>query len=300
MTGMTIVIPTYNRAPMLADVLTDLMQQNAADVPFEVLVVDDGSTDETPQLLAQLMAESPGCFRYVRQDNSGLNTARNRGASEANDELLVYLDDDVRLPPDFVNEMAAAFKRRPEAGAVAGRILLQMEAEVPPWLEGSLRLYLSELDLGESEHLLPPPQYPRGACFGVRRRVIDDVGGFVPELDRRGTSLISSGEQEFFQRVHRAKVPIVYWPGATVRHRVPPERLTFAYFARRARAQGTSDALLERARPTPRQVTVEVLRTARVAGVLAKGMLTGKGAIRARLWWQYCSGRWAGTLGARR
>lgn len=290
MTDLSLILPTFNRADMLGDVLRGLTSQTANPGTYEVIVIDDGSTDETAAVTRSFQGSATR-VRYVHQENAGLNTGRNRGAEEADADLLSYLDDDVYVGPDFVSALLTGFATHADAQALGGRIVLHFEGPVPSWLTSRLRLYLSEFDRGDNVEVLNAPEYPRGANFAVRRELVARVGGFVPALDRRGTSLISSGEQEFFQRVHRAEQKIVYWPTATVRHRVPPERLTVDYFRRRARAQGVSDALLESARRSPQDLSREVIRTARILPITAQGLARGWGTINARLWWAYCQGR---------
>lgn len=294
MADIAVLIPTFNRSSMLADVLDGLAAQTAARDAFEVLVLDDGSTDDTADVVA---SRSSGDLdlRYVRQDNAGLNTARNHAAASTEAPLLVYLDDDVLLPPDYVDQMLAAFRHHSDADAVAGRIVLLFEADKPRWLSENLRLYLSEYDRGDNVEVLAPPEYPRGASFAIRREALDRLNGFVAHLDRRGTSLVSSGEQELFQRLHGSGGKIVYWPGARVEHRVPPERVTLDYFRRRARAQGISDALLERARRRPAVLAREFARLSRLIPITVKSLTRGTGLVNSTLWWEYCRGRIGAT-----
>lgn len=292
--SLSVLIPTYNRHDMLGDVLAGLAQQQADPSSFEVVVIDDGSSDGTAEAVR---AHQGGKVRikYVFQENAGLNVARNRAAAEAAYDLLVYLDDDVLLPPAYVGQMGAAFELHPEAAAVAGRILLRFEAPKPPWLSDNLRLYLSEYDRGDNVEMLNPPEYPRGASFGIRRSCLDALGGFAPALDRRGTSLISSGEQELFMRLFARGDRIVYWPAARVEHRVPAERVTLGYFRRRAAAQGASDALIERAQRRPATLLREVVRAARIVPIAAKGLGHPAGRVNTSLWWEYCRGRLQAT-----
>lgn len=96
---LSVVIATYNRAPILEKALRSLFVQTSKN--FEILVVDDGSTDETPELLARLEAESP-LLRHVRIENSGRSIARNVGIQEARGEYILFLDSDVVVIPNFV------------------------------------------------------------------------------------------------------------------------------------------------------------------------------------------------------
>lgn len=294
MNELSVIIPTFNRAEMLAEVLDGLARQTTAPGVFEIIVLDDGSTDATAATVKTQMATTPE-LRYIYQDNAGLNTARNHGAAVARAPLLAYLDDDVLLPENYVEQMLAAFRSHSDCDAVAGRVVLRFEGNVPSWLGPNLRLYLSEYDRGESEEVLEKPEYPRGANFGIRRSSLDGLGGFVPTLDRRGTSLISSGEQELFMRLHAENGVIIYWPSACVQHRVPPERLTLDYFRRRARAQGASDALLTGAHRRPSDLVREVARVGRVVPIAGRSLLKRSGSVNVQLWWQYSLGRLAAT-----
>lgn len=295
MIELSVIIPTYNRSEMLIDVLSGLLSQDADPARFEVIVLDDGSTDDTASIVGTY-ERGALTLRYVHQENAGLNNARNHAARVAEGPLLAYLDDDVRVPPDYVSQVLAAFEANPDADAMAGRILLDLEASPPPWLTGGLRLYLSEFDRGDTPEVLSPPEYPRGANFAVRADTLERLGGFHPLLDRRGGSLISGGEQELFQRLHAAGGVIVSWPAAWVHHRVPAERLTLDWFRRRAQAQGTSDALLEGTRRSAATIGREIVRAARTLPILARGVATGKGTVNARLWVAYCRGRAAAVL----
>jgi GT2 family glycosyltransferase len=263
-----------------------------------VIVVDDGSTDDTPRLLDNVSPDSYS-LRVVRQANAGLNTARNTGAAMAEAELLAYLDDDVIVPSAYVEAMLNAFDGHPDAAAVAGQITLRCEAEPPAWMSKGLTEYLSAFDAASRPEFLVPPDYPRGANFGLRHRAWSDTGGFRPNFDRRGASLVSNGELEFFRRLYQHGGRVVACPAAEVFHRVPAERLTLGWFQRRARAQGESDALLEPARSSARKaglVLRELWRSGRAAPILARGLLGHSGTAATTIWLSYCRGRLSGVI----
>lgn len=285
------VIPTRDRPELLADCLETLVSQDGPDDLFEVVVIDDGS--EPP--LAPLVARYAGRgrpMRCVRQEPGGLNAGRNNGAAVTDAPLIAYLDDDTLVDPRWAVEMVRAFTDE-GADAVAGRIVLRLEGEEPPWLTPGLRAYLSELDLGEEPQWLGPGQVPFGASCAITRAALDDAGGFAAGLDRVGGSLVSNGELELFERVRARGGRILYWPGAKVLHRVPAGRLTLEWFRRRTRAQGLSDALLRPAKGAQRVAALgrEAVRAGRAIPILVKGVVTGEGATSARLWLSYCRGR---------
>ena len=292
MPRLSVVIPTRDRPELLAACLRTLAVQEPVPGGVEVLVVDDGSSVDLAPIVERF-ADSPVPMAIERQQPSGLNDGRNRGAACTSGELLAYLDDDTLVAPPWAREVVAGFDATGTA-AIAGRTELQLEGPTPRWLTDKLRLYLSELDLGAEPRPLEPGEWPVGANCAVTRAAFDDVGGFRTGLDRSGRSLVSNGDIEFFERVRRAGHPLVYWPAASVVHRVPPDRLTTEWFRRRVRAQGVSDALVAERRGRSR----EMLRIARTVPIFAKGVLTGRGATGAQLWIEYCRGRLTVSEGA--
>ena len=103
---LSIVLPTFNRRPRLVRVLAALDKQTVPPGTFEVVVVDDGSTDDTAEWLAKT-AVNGYALRHLRQDNAGPAKARNRGVSEARGELILFIDDDVEPTPELVAEHLA-------------------------------------------------------------------------------------------------------------------------------------------------------------------------------------------------
>jgi GT2 family glycosyltransferase len=301
-TDLTAIIPTRDRPGLLADTLRGLHDQDLPGSSMEVLVVDDGSSTDLAAVVAALPGTARVSTRVVHQAPAGLNAARNRGAVEARGAILAYLDDDVLVEPGWARGVLDAFAAS-GADAVAGRILLKLDGEPPRWLSPRLRRYLSELDLGDAPRALAAEEDVYGANCAITRATFDRMGGFGDALDREGTSLRSNGDVEMFRRLRANGGQIAYAPQAVVEHRVPAERLTAAWFRRRAFAQGHSDELLlsppatagERAMRLAR----EALRLGRTAPILVRNIALGRGAVGAMIWVQYCRGR-AATLRDRR
>lgn len=105
MSRISVVIPTYNHGPELVRVLNGLFGQTHA--PDEIIVVDDGSTDDTPQLIAPFLHS----VRYIRQENKGASAARNRGAHEAHGEYIVFCDADLIVKEYMLEKMYNALER---------------------------------------------------------------------------------------------------------------------------------------------------------------------------------------------
>jgi len=205
---------------------------------MEVLVVDNGSTDHT----GDVVAAHPGARRIV-EPTRGLSHARNAALREARGEVVAFLDDDARPGPGWAASVAAAAERWPEAGAIGGPVALEWLAPRPAWLGPELERWYSGRDLGADARLLGAGELPVGANLAVRRDPALAVGGFAPELGRVGSSLGSEEEVDLLRRLRHRGWAVAWEPTAAVRHLVEPGRMTVAWLLRRAWAQGRSDAI---------------------------------------------------------
>lgn len=118
---VSVVIPTHNRKEALLDTLTALAKVEFPRSRWEVIVVDDGSTDGTEAAVRERAAAGDLHLRYLRQANSGPAAARNRGAAASESDVLIFLDDDILVEPDFVTRHVEALKTHPGCW-IAGRI----------------------------------------------------------------------------------------------------------------------------------------------------------------------------------
>lgn len=244
--AISVVICTHNRSPYLRKALESLARQEGALPPWEVLVVDNASTDETRQVVAAARGRLPD-LTYVFEPRLGLSVARNRGVQEAHGPIVAFLDDDAVAGPHWLAATIEAFGGE-DVVAVAGRITLIWSKPRPWWLPEQLEGYYTQLDLGDDPVALGPSRYPLGANMSVRAHAFATAGGFRTDLGRRGTrGLLSNEEKEFFGRVRALGGSLVYAPRAHVGHHVPPERASVRWLVRRLLDQGRSEALLESA-----------------------------------------------------
>ena len=129
---VSVVIPTRNRADLLSDALGSLVEQDYPADRYEILVVDDGSIDDTPSVVEALaQAHSKPRLSLLRQPAKNQNAARNRGVSEAKGELIAFLDDDELAPANWLSGLVAGFMRHPDADVVGGPYRLRLEASTP-------------------------------------------------------------------------------------------------------------------------------------------------------------------------
>jgi glycosyltransferase involved in cell wall biosynthesis len=182
---VTVVIPCYNQGRFLGEAIESVLSQSYSD--FEIIVVDDGSTDDTAQV-ASRYEEVHEEVRLIRQENRGLAGARNRGLAEARGEYVVFLDSDDRLLPNALEVGVRELEARPQCALVAGRQTLIKEDGSPssyePQLAGSQRRLLPPRHIGGDIYLTILSRKYHIFCGTVmyRRFVFDDVGQFDPEL----------------------------------------------------------------------------------------------------------------------
>ena len=207
---VSVVVPTRNRADLLADCLASLLSQDYLADQFEIIIVDDGSTDDTPALVRSLQQSSTGRTHYQAQSHQGVNAARNRGIRAARGALICFVDDDVDIPLGWLKALVAAAFRHPQAGCLGGMIRVRFEGRPPRSCPKELERSEGELDYGSSEK---PVHQVYGGNLMLRRWAIDRIGPF-----RTGMSG-PCDEIEWQRRLRRDGIEIVYVPSAWLWHR---------------------------------------------------------------------------------
>ncbi|MCW9708534.1 glycosyltransferase [Fodinibius salsisoli] len=243
---VTFIICTYNRAHYLDDSLQSLQKQDLEELPAEILVVDNNSTDATPQIIERHQkryAKDPNPIRYIKETNQGLSHARNRGIREAQAPCIVFLDDDIRASESLIPAWLSFFCNQPQAIAGGGKIHVQFDDPRPSWMSHFLLPLLGHHDLGDKPKTYPQNKYPFGGNMGFRKSIFDQLGLFHTDLGRTGKKLKASEEKELFQRFRKHDINLHYLPDAMLYHRVNDDRLTEEYIQRQAVGLGQSIAL---------------------------------------------------------
>jgi glycosyltransferase involved in cell wall biosynthesis len=208
-------------------------------VSWEVLVVDNGSSDATPEVVAALREDSRPWLRYTVEPRPGKSFALNRGIRESEGNILAFTDDDVRIDPNWLASIGEVFSRSQYAG-IGGRVVPDWDCPRPAWLrlDGPRRLMsvIPSFDLGEEPvQLSMATSLPAGANVAFRREVFEQQGGYRTDLGPRQVRSLRTGgllgeDTEFALRVLSAGVTMVYVPDAVVHHPAAPERMTKRYY----------------------------------------------------------------------
>ena len=252
---VSVVIATYNRARLLEGGLGALASQEVPrSLEWEIVVVDNNSSDATAAVVAAFAKTAAVPVRYVLEGRQGVSHARNRGVIEARGTIVAFSDDDVLAAPDWVAQVAAAIDRW-NADGVGGRILPRWETSPPRWLTENRRLLrrLAIMDFEGSEKLaLPLAPQPQvwGANMAFRREVFGRVGTFDPRRGGAGRKLYRGEESELIDRALELGLTIAYDAALTVYHRIGPDRMRRGYFRRFAFDDAQGEALLM---PAPRR-----------------------------------------------
>ena len=238
--NLSVVVPTYNRSDLLGRALSGLLDQTASPDSYEIVVVDDGSTDATPEAVARVGAPE-GRLRYFRQENKGPAAARNLGVREARGDIILFTGDDCLPDRHLVEEHLRSYDREPDRDAgVVGHVTWHPEIEVTP--------FMAFLETGPQfgfNHIRDPENVPVW-CFytancSVRRHWIEEVGGFDEDFKHAAFEDI-----ELAYRMHKRGLRLVYRPAALTYHFHPT---TLPQHVRRQRLVGRAAVLFWRKHP---------------------------------------------------
>ncbi len=242
---ISVAICAHNAAGFLTDVINSVMTQSLPTEQYEVLLIDNNSTDGTREITQQLCQTHGRRLRVFTESRQGLSHARNRALAEASAPLVAFIDVDSVAHRGWLKSILATFDEHPRAGVVGGRIDVQWDAPRPPWWDDRLDEAMGRFCPGERHTILKYPQYSYGGNFAVRMDAIEQVGVFVTNLGRRGRELLAGEEGELCLRMEKSEWEIHYIPQAVVHHRATANRLTRRFILRRAFNHGRSQYLLE-------------------------------------------------------
>ena len=242
--ALSVVLCTYNRSGQLAKALDALVKQIAETPPYEIIVVDNNSTDDTREVVRRFLAS--GIVRHAFEPRQGLAVARNHGVAVAQSELVAFTDDDVRVSPAWVASIVRAFGDHPEADMIGGRVEPVWEAAPPPWLQHAGDAPLALMDFGEKAFRVQPdrPVCLIGANVAVRRRALERAGGFSIAVQRVRDGIGSTEDYDLQRRLLADGACAVYDPRLLVRAPVAQERLTKQYHRAWHRGHGRFYALM--------------------------------------------------------
>lgn len=271
---LSIVIPTYNRATTLKLTLLSFIGQNSPASSYEIIVVDNNSKDNTPEIVRQIQAESPLPIRYHLERRQGVHYARNWAAVHARGDILYYTDDDMLADPDMLRELLRLFTFDANLGTATGRVLPKWEVPPPAWVLALCQNSLLSLQFRPEELLISTDDLGVFSCHqAIRRHVLLECGGFNPE--NTGGKWVGDGETGLCLKIRARGYKFGYTSKAVTHHLIPPERMTQAYLNHRFMNQGNADTFtwFRAERPTLAQLEQERVTARRLAAREALPMI---------------------------
>lgn len=244
MTKISVIICTYNRADYLTKLLDSLLSQTLSAKSFEILLVDNNSSDKTEIIGKDYQGKAKN-FRYIFEPKQGLSVARNRGLKESISSLVAYIDDDAYASPYWLASVLEAFQKDSQIVCVGGPVELDWQGERPRWIPKKYESLYTCVDHGPEERYLENNTYLVGANIAFRREWLIDQSGFREDLGRKGNCLISGEETQVYHRVFETGKKVYYHPMAKIWHRIPSERKTWNWFFRRLFWDGATQPMLD-------------------------------------------------------
>ncbi len=256
---------------MLEETLASLARMRVApEITWDVVVVDNNSTDDTAEVVRASQARYPAPLYCVREERQGKSFALNTGLTASQSTFVLFTDDDVRVEPGWLEASIAPMMADASIDYTGGPVRPIWGARRPRWLgddRADLWGAIAILDYGPAPLVFEEQgRIPIGANMAVRRTLIDAIGGFAPELGRKGNSLLGQEQAEFFCRTRAHGARGLYVPDMELHHHVPARRLTRRYFRQWWVWKGISRARLHRMHPRA-DSGVDIQAIKRIRGV---------------------------------
>ena len=246
---LSVVIPTRNRAVLLYRALASLINQTLSHDDFEVLIIDNGSVDNTKQIINSFSDKIKN-LKYFYETKPGLHQGRHRGLKEAESDIIVYCDDDIEAFPTWLEAIKKSFNDN-RVVLVGGKNLPNWESKPPVWIKkwyekgnkyGNCLGYLSIINFGDFNREINP-NYVWGCNFSIRKEIVLQAGGFHPDSMPSDLMFHRGDGESYVTRYIKSKgLKAIYNPLASVYHFVPNDRMTLDYFLKRSYNQGISDS----------------------------------------------------------
>ena len=240
---ISVVICTYNRAAYIMEAMESLYAQTLDRRAFEVIIVNNNSTDNTKDICAGFIrSHSDAFFCYYDEPRQGASFARNTGAAYAQSPLLCFMDDDAIADKDYLERIVAFFEKHPDAGGLGGRIIPRYIPREPDWMSHFVSSLVGNFDYSASVAVFSANKYPLESNMVIRKKDFDTISGFNTALPGVvGTLRIGGEGKDFFYRLKSLGRTIYYDPDIRVQHTIETAKLTREYMYRVASGIGRGE-----------------------------------------------------------
>lgn len=246
---LDVVLPTYNRAPLLSKTLKSLTAARCPqDLRLTVVVVDNNSRDNTRETVATYR-DRLSSLKYVIEKQQGLSAALNSGILAGDGDFIALLNDDEEVDIAWL-EVIHRFFRDTDFDFAGGPYKPNWSIEKPAWISKEFGSIVGWVDAGNEAQTFGPGfnAMLMGGNAVFRRSVFEKVGLYDTSLGRSDKGLLSCEDEEMFGRLMAANLKGRYLPDLIIYHYIPPDRLTRSYHRRWCWGHGISSGLLSRTR----------------------------------------------------
>lgn len=240
---ITVVVAAYNRAELTKQCLMAIAGQTLSTDLFEVLVVNNNSTDNTEQMVTEFIVDKSN-FRLINEKMQGLSAVRNRGWKEGKGQYVVFIDNDIMPQPDLLEKVLSAFDSiRPSPLVIGSKIMPSFSSKPAKWWSDDFEIR----SWGEHARFLTSAEAWEGfsgGCCTFKKDILEALNGFSTTLGMNGEKLRGGEETDLFNRIHAMNDDndhsLWYDPEILVYHWVPKAHLSFFYHLKRSYGFGVS------------------------------------------------------------
>ena len=239
---LSVILPCFNRKALVLKALESLLAQDYTASLWELIVVDNQSTDGTAQAAAEFLNSQTTTldWKVVIETQKGLVFTRHTGAAHAQHSILLFGDDDALYEPNWVSSVAEVYQRFPAVGAVGTRILIRWDSPPPAWVR-PLEYLHGRITMGNGITIKDEGMFINGGSFSIRKEILRHVEGFNP--GQLGDYLLGDSETGLCRKLHALNIPIGFTDRTTMWHlQFANRHATEADIARRFANNGIADA----------------------------------------------------------
>lgn len=245
---ITVAICTFNRKEYLKKAIDSILKQTLDCNLFELLIIDNNSTDGTEELIKDNYTNSNLSIKYIKEDNQGLSYCRNTAVANSKYDFVAFLDDDGIAEPQWLTLIKnTILEEGNNIGAVTGDVIPIWEIPRPDWLIPEFNIFYTIFQLSEERFVFDKSHNhtPAGANVVYNKKALLKNGGFNVKLGRNGSNLLSGEETLLHKSMIKNGYKLIYVPDIRIKHHITKARISRKWLLRRYFWGGFTNIILE-------------------------------------------------------